>query len=95
MVNGSQWKSTSFSRSQRKSTRAMGAQRSMEINKSQRYKLVARESAGVNKGQRESTWVLLSTPHLSQARHWIVSFFLSLLFLYLLVFFVINYFDAG
>ena len=56
--------------SQRKSTRAFGAQKSMEVNKSQRNKLVARELAEVNEGQRESTWVPLSTPQLSQAGHW-------------------------
>ena len=48
MVNKGKRKST-------KSTRAFGAQKSMEVNKSQRNKLVARKLAEVNEGQREST----------------------------------------
>ena len=55
MVNGGQWQSTRVSGSQQKSTRAFGAQKSMEVNQSQQNKLVARELAEVNEGQREST----------------------------------------
>ena len=95
MVNGGQWQSTRVSGSQRKSTRAFGAQKSMEVNQSQRNKLVARELAEVNEGQREvnmSSAVNTSTPPSGALS---VSFYLSLHVLCFLVFFIINYFDAA